>query len=387
MNIFKTIPISPTIARRSAYIAVVLGVVGLLWVALVAQGAAGSTFATGQGQGKLELTISSSAIYNGVAQPALSWGLKNLVPGVDRFFDFDDVKPGDLGTHMIGVRVEKNAAYACLDFTNLKDYENGRIDSELLAGDTTEGEGELSQHTYVFAWRDEVGDGNFDPAADEPLFGNTPETAIVALNNTTYPLADASTGTVYDKDSTNYVGFAWCAGEMTVDFDSGLTACAGAEVGNITQTDSMELDVSIRAVAAIGRPGFYCRVQDVPLNPGQCPAGYNKIVDGYDDGLSWTSDGNYTGVVLAGGPPGENNQDPDGRSKYFYDVKAGDTIAREAHDISYICATTDATLLPLAGTTEPESVVSGQWEVVTPPVGPVEKARGVGRGLLNRLGL
>jgi hypothetical protein len=232
-----------------------------------------------------------------------------------------------------------------------------------------------------------AGDGIFDPASDEPLFGNTPKTAIVALNDTTYPLADASTGTVYDKNSTNYIGFAWCVGEMTVDFDSGLITCAGAEVGNIIQTDSMELDVSIRAVATIGRPGFYCRVQDVPLNPGQCPAGYDKIVDGYSGGLAWTSDGNYTGVVLAGGPPGENNQDPDGRSKYFYDVKAGDTIAREAHDISYICATTDSTLLPLAGTTEPESVAPGQWEVVTPPAGPVASARGVGRGLLKRLGL
>jgi len=384
MNSFKTIPITQTIIKRSVYIAVTLGLVVLLWVALVAQGAAGSTFATGQGQSKLELTISSSAVYNDAAQPALNWSLKNLVPGVDRFFDFNNLLPGDEGTHRIGVRVEKNAAYACLDFTNLVDDENDVVEPELLAGDITPDAGELSQYTNVFAWRDSNGDGIFT-TGEEPLFGNTPKTAIVALNDATYPLADASTGTVYDKNSTNYLGFAWCVGVMTVDLSTGEIACEGEEVGNIVQTDSMTLDVTIRAVAAIGRPGFYCRVQDVPLNPGQCPAGYDKIVDGYNGGLSWTATGDYTGVVLAGGPPGENNQDPDGRSKYFYGVAAGDSIAREAHDISYICATTDSTLLPIAGTTEPESVALGQWEEVLPKQN--VSVRGVGQGLAKRLGL
>ena len=379
MNIFKTIPFSPTIARRSAYIAGTIGVVVLLWVALVAQGVAGSTFATGQGQSKLELTISSSAIYNDVPQPTLTWGLKNLVPGTDRFFDFEDIKPGDLGTHKIGIRVAKNAAYACLDFTNLVDHENTYTVPEILAGDTTPNVGELSQYTYVFAWRDSNGNGNFDPG-EEPLFGDTPKTAIVALNDATYPLADASTGTVYDKDSTNYIGFAWCVGEMAVDLGTGDITCNGAEVGNIIQTDSMTLDVSIRAVAAIGRPSFYCRAQDMPLNPGQCPAGYDKIVDGYKGGLSWTSDANYTGLVLAGGPPGENNKDPDGRNKYFYNVTTGETIAREAHDISYICATTESTALPTIGTTEPDTT----WnKKPNPAVAAVAK----GKGALKRLGL
>jgi LPXTG-motif cell wall-anchored protein len=76
----------------------------------------------------------------------------------------------------------------------------------------------------------------------------------------------------------------------------------------------------------------------VQTNPGQCPAGYDGIA--YDSSLTWESDGDYAAVILVGGPPAgsnQNNQDPDGRDKYFYDVEAGDILAREAHEISHIC--------------------------------------------------
>ena len=70
-------------------------------------------------------------------------------------------------------------------------------------------------------------------------------------------------------------------------------------------------------------------------NQGQCPDDYENIE--YSGSLSWESDGDYASVILVGGPPGDQNQDPDGRDKSFSNVEEGQVIAREAHDISHIC--------------------------------------------------
>lgn len=84
--------------------------------------------------------------------------------------------------------------------------------------------------------------------------------------------------------------------------------------------------------------------------PGQCPAEYTKIVDSYSDGLSWTADYDYDSVILVGGPDNENNDDPDGRNKYFSNVKTGDTISRIDHDISHICAiASEEAVIPVEG--------------------------------------
>lgn len=77
-----------------------------------------------------------------------------------------------------------------------------------------------------------------------------------------------------------------------------------------------------------------------PANPGQCPDGYTKLMETYTGGITWTADANYSSVILVGGPDDLSlNKDPDGRDKYFYNVKMGDTITRTEHDISHICAT------------------------------------------------
>ena len=71
---------------------------------------------------------------------------------------------------------------------------------------------------------------------------------------------------------------------------------------------------------------------------GQCPSGYDKPASGWDNtSLSWTADKAYKAVILVGGPPNSNNDDPDGRFKYFYDVEQGETITRVAHAISHLC--------------------------------------------------
>lgn len=86
-------------------------------------------------------------------------------------------------------------------------------------------------------------------------------------------------------------------------------------------------------------------------NEGECPEGYAKISTGFD-GLSWTADADYETVILVGGPPNENNDDPDGRDKVFTDVEEGDVISRVAHDISHICTNGTPTTTTAPTTTE-----------------------------------
>lgn len=98
-------------------------------------------------------------------------------------------------------------------------------------------------------------------------------------------------------------------------------------------------------------------------NQGQCPEGYTNISSGFS-GLSWTADDDYDVVILVGGPPGDENQDPDGRNKTFFDVEAGDVISREAHNISHICVLGSTTT-----TTEEETTTTTEEETTTTTIG------------------
>ena len=70
---------------------VIMAILSLFVYALISRSETlGTTFATGSGQGGLEMKIDSRAIYNGVLQPKLSWALKNLEPFCDFFFQFFD---------------------------------------------------------------------------------------------------------------------------------------------------------------------------------------------------------------------------------------------------------------------------------------------------------
>jgi hypothetical protein len=236
-------------------IAILIAMFLLLWLVVSSNGVLGSTFATGSGTGSLELLIDSTSIYNGVLQPQLSWQLKDLKPGVDHFFQFNDIKPGDQGTTTISVHVKKNAAWVCLDFLNLKDMENGRNEPEgIVDANNT---GELSKELEFFAWRDD-GDKHFE-IGEQPLFGATgDQSAIKVLKGQSYALADSIHKPAYQPNQTKYIGIAWCAGNLSVNVATAQVSCDGKAMGNEAQTDSMSLDVSIRAVAADQQSKFTC---------------------------------------------------------------------------------------------------------------------------------
>lgn len=238
---------------RSALIKITLSllcVAGLYLLFAVGQ-PVGTTFANGSG---LQLTVGSESYYNGVPQGSQTWALKDLVPGVDTFFALENILPGDRGLNLMSIRVENNPAYICLDTINLADDENGGNEPESHEDVTLEGE--LSEAIELFSWRDD-GDGVFE-VGETPLFGTTTQSAIAVLNNTSFPLADASTNEIFEEDVTYYVGIEWCFGDLTVDLATAAISCNGEETGNEYQTDSFTFDASLRAVEATFYTDYTC---------------------------------------------------------------------------------------------------------------------------------
>lgn len=241
-------------------------VVGLAVFAFAQNNAFGSTFATNTGTGALELTIDNQTFYNGVLQPTMSWSLKNLVPATDKFFNFSDVKPGDTGTTTMSIHLKNSSAYVCLDFKNLTNAENGINEPESMLDNNQQGE--LSNELEFFAWRDD-GDNKFE-VGELPLFGfgTSSQTAKVLLGSTTYALADALNGPAFPANQVKYIGITWCAGNLTVNTATAKIKCDATAMGNEAQTDSMKLDVSIRAVSSTQQPKFTCNKAPAPLE--QC---------------------------------------------------------------------------------------------------------------------
>lgn len=212
----------------------------------------GITFAT---QG-IDLKIDSKAWYNGALVPSATWALKNLVPGSDKFFNLDDVKPGDTGCNVISMHVQKKDAWMCLDFKNLQEDENGVNEPESGA-DETNGAGDLADGLEFFGWEDD-GDGKFEPPREQPLFGTTTQAASTVLNEKTYVIGDSRRGGMCRRNTTRFVGMCWCAGDISVDWLTGKTSCDATALGNEAQTDTMSVDVHIRAEPAQDKPGFVC---------------------------------------------------------------------------------------------------------------------------------
>lgn len=242
-------------------VALIVGVVVLLGVLALLKDSVGITFATGG----LNLRIDNYSIYNGVVQPAQTWALKNLVPGVDRFFNFSDIKPGDMGKNIISFHVDKNA-WACMDFSNLADSDNGNNEPESLQDLDGAFGGELSKGIEFFSWVDD-GDNNYE-VGEKAIFGtSSPQSGFNVLKK--YILADSTTGSFFPANVTKYVGIQWCAGNLTVNTSTGVITCDGSVLGNGAQTDSFSVDLALRAVTAGDYPGYRCdgSVPPPPVDP------------------------------------------------------------------------------------------------------------------------
>lgn len=282
----RTISIRAAIAASVALVAV---------AAFIVRGEEpGITFATGG----LNLKIDSAGWYNGAMIPSATWGMKNLVPGVDKFFNFDDIKPGDYGCEVISMHVNA-PAWMCLDFKNLKQSENGENEPESHV-DGTPGP-DLADNTEFFGWMDD-GDGKYEPPNEKPIFGTSTQAAsYVFASSTTYAIAD-SRGNRCEMNTKRYVGMCWCAGDLIVNKITGKFSCDGTKLGNIAQTDSFSVDVQIRAQLAPEKPKFQCGGY-APVSPPCTGCNGPLTVNVTNTGFinSTTTSSSSTGGNTAGG--------------------------------------------------------------------------------------
>lgn len=186
-----------------------------------------------------------------------SWSLTDLGPS-HKFFNFADIKPGDYGENTISLHVDNNDAYACVVFGNLESADVTLVEPEQTLGDTGV-DGELDDNIKFFAWRDDG--NNIWEDGETPMFGASPVLAS-DINNVEYALAVP--GNPFIGGDTNYIGIAWCAGDMSVDAGAHTIGCNGASMGNASQTDSMGFDVSFYIEQARHNEAFACTGHTIP---------------------------------------------------------------------------------------------------------------------------
>ena len=204
----------------------------------------------------IDLKIDSKATYNGALVPSGTWALKDLLPGVDKFFNFDDIKPGDQGENTVSIHIKNSPAWVCLDFKNVLSNDNGQNEPESLSDSNGNVSGELASGMEFFSWFDD-GDNIFE-LGEKPIFGTTTQSTADNLNEKTYPICDTSTGTVCNVNQTKYFGIYWCAGNLEVNVSTATITCDGTVLGNEAQTDSMSVDISLRAYPTAEYPSFRC---------------------------------------------------------------------------------------------------------------------------------
>ena len=222
--------------------------------------------------GSIDLTVDSfGATYNSldIETAGTTWTARDLTD--QKFFTFEDIKPGDYGTRHISVHADDNPAWACLLVTNKEDEENDLNDAEEDAGDNTEGSGELSKYISVFGWQDDDSNGKYDPNDDEtPLkIQGDPDFDLLSFFDVFYDLDIADSQSETDPleptggASTRNIGIAWCVGTQTVNHDTGAISCDGNSVQDDAQSDSFSADVVLYAEQVRNNPNFKC--SDVEL--------------------------------------------------------------------------------------------------------------------------
>jgi predicted ribosomally synthesized peptide with SipW-like signal peptide len=295
----------------------------------------GNTFATGVIDLKIDnesyITNSLGAL---VFSSTTSWSLSGLAGKL--FFNFLDIKPGDIGEDTISLHVNNNNAWACMNIQKTATPENGQNDPE-AAVDTTVGvnDGELQNYLYFTFWADD-GDNVFE--SGEQVFKQGLAKDI--FNGQNWVLADASKNIwggsgPLTGDTVKYIGKAWCFGAMAqtpkAQDNLGKTgsngplvrgtgfSCAGADVGNAVQSDGLKVDVSFAVVQSRGNASYLCSgvVLGTSTPPtststlfsdnfnASCQKGkeFNKI-----DNSKWDQ---------KGGVEGDDHGNPHGKVAYF----------------------------------------------------------------------
>ena len=232
----------------------------------------GNTFTAGAIDLKIDnKSYRSDESGNMVLSSETSWDLRNL--GNEIFFNFTDLKPGDMGEDTISIHIDNNDAWMCMSTRITATPENGITEPE-AADDTTTGsdQGELQDAINFAFWvddgdnvleRDEFDKGVWEGTAQE--FMNTSPRIIA---DSTFNIFGQVVGTPVKGDSIFHIAKAWCFGKLTLNpvatgsgqnptVATGIT-CDGSQLDNSTQTDGIEGDISFFAVQSRNNDSFTC---------------------------------------------------------------------------------------------------------------------------------
>ncbi len=223
-----------------------------------------------------------------VASPNTSWELKDLT--IEKFFDFRDLKPGDIGEDTISIHVDNNDAWLCAaarvtvnSDETCTEPENTDENKQCVV-ETDGTNGDLAQAVNFAFWKDD-GDNVLEDGETPFLTG-----PISGLNGVgKIALADSSPsavfgGTPLTGNTTAYIGKAWCFGTLTparvaqgadtgpLERGTGFT-CNGSAVNNAAQTDKVVGDLQFYAVQSRNNATFTCAQNYTPVWPSPTQEG------------------------------------------------------------------------------------------------------------------
>ncbi|OHA31898.1 MAG: hypothetical protein A2928_02145 [Candidatus Taylorbacteria bacterium RIFCSPLOWO2_01_FULL_45_15b] len=365
---------------------ILLSVAVIAFVAAIVAGATGAFFSdteTSTGNtftaGAIDLTIDNESYVTStttgqlIASPETSWELSNLTNQL--FFDFEDLKPGDVGEDTISLHVNSNDAWACMAINLTATPENGQTEPELAVPDTTVGtnDGELQNELKFVFWNDD-GDNVYEDG--ESAFWQNQTIAQISTAGTV-ALADSSgtgvlgTGPIVGN-TERYIGKAWCFGDMTLtpvaqdgDGKTGTNgplvrgtgiSCSGVSATNITQTDGIRADVSFTAEQSRNNGSFLCNppVQPVPTTMTLLGSDFSGTYASYFD-LPWQRSYPET--------PDTANLSDDVQLTSLFATSTGDVHVRLDDDaaITATIDTTGKTNITLRYDRRTESVAAGDF--------------------------
>jgi predicted ribosomally synthesized peptide with SipW-like signal peptide len=209
-----------------------------------------------------------------VASPETSWDLRDLT--IEKFFNFTDLKPGDVGEDTISLHVNNNDAWVCAaarvtvnSDETCTEPENTDEDNQCVP-ETNGQNGDLAQAVNFAFWADD-GDNVFED--NESIFLQGPISGLgqagqIALADTTTNIWQGS-GPVFGGQ-TFHIGKAWCFGDLVrnpaaqgentnpIERGTGFT-CDGADnANNAAQTDKVVGDLQFYAVQSRNNAQFTC---------------------------------------------------------------------------------------------------------------------------------
>lgn len=209
------------------------------------------------------------------ASTSTTWSLSGLEGKL--FYDFPDVKPGDIGEDTVSLHVNNNNSWACMALKITGTSGNP-------AATSTPNTGELQNDLQFALWGDD-GDNVYETG--EKIFAMGSASTLFAGQE--WALADSAhniwgaSGPLLGA-TTEYIGEAWCFGTLTpapvAQDGKGYTGtngplvrgtgftCNGAAIGDGAEGNSISLNVSFIAEQARNNDSFLCSSTSTdPITP------------------------------------------------------------------------------------------------------------------------